>query len=76
MKRFAGLSLSCSSLAVCCAGVSSAFRLPIVSVLGLVAITTTTHYTVHHHADECGMGWQCGHQYHVTWTDMVSRSVS
>ena len=41
-------SLSRSSLAVCCAGVS-AFRFPTVGVLGLIAITTT-HCTVHHHA--------------------------
>ena len=44
MKRF-DWSLSRSSLAVRCAGVS-AFRFPIVGVLSLVAISTT-HCTVH-----------------------------
>ena len=38
-------SLSRSSLAVCCAGIS-AFRFPIIGVLSLVAITTM-HCTVH-----------------------------
>ena len=42
------VQVSHSSLAVCCVGVS-AFRFPIVSILGLIAITTT-HCTVHHHA--------------------------
>ena len=53
MKRFAGLS--CSSLTVCCAGVS-AFRFPIVSILGLIAITTA-HCTVHHHARTRVLVW-------------------
>ena len=42
------VQVSRSSFTVCCVGVS-AFRFPIVSVLGLIAITTT-HCTVHHHA--------------------------
>ena len=53
MKRFAGLS--CSSLTVCCASVS-AFCFPIVSILGLIDITTT-HYTVHHHARTWALAW-------------------
>ena len=76
--RFASWSLSHSSIAVCCAGVS-AFRLPIVGILDLVTITTM-HCTVHHHAHKCGMAWQCGHvqhiMYHVTGMDTVGRSVS
>ena len=46
-------SLSCSSLAVRCAGVS-AFRFPIVGVLSLVAISTT-HCTVH-----MSVAWRLG----------------
>jgi len=46
-------SLSRSSLAVCCVGVS-AFRFPVVGVLSLVAISTT-HCTVH-----MSVAWQCG----------------
>ena len=57
-------SLSHSSLAVHCVGVS-VFHFPIVSVLGIIAITTT-HCTVHHHAT---------YPYHVNGTDMVDRSV-
>ena len=47
--------VSHSSLAVCCVGVS-AFRFPIVSILGLIAITTT-HCTVHHHAHTWALVW-------------------
>ena len=54
MKRFAGLS--CSSLAVRCAGVS-AFRFPIVGVLSLVAISTT-HRTVH--MSDMSVAWRLG----------------
>ena len=65
-------SLSHSSLAVRCAGVS-AFRFPIVGVLSLVAISTT-HCTVH-----MSVAWQLGsvgtYQYHVNGTDTVGRSV-
>ena len=46
------------SLAVCCAGVS-AFRFPIVGVLGLVVAITTTHCAVHHHAHELERGMAC-----------------
>ena len=48
-------SLSHSNLAVRCAGVS-AFRFPIVGILGLLAITTT-HCTVHHHAHTQALAW-------------------
>ena len=64
MKRFAGLS--CSSLAVRCAGVS-AFRFPIVGVLSLVAIST--QYALHcsHVGHESGMAaWQRVHVRHVS----------
>ena len=67
-------SVSHSNLTVCCAGVPT-FRFPIVGVLGLRAITTsTTHCTVHHHRHERGMAWQRG-QYHVNGTDTVGRWV-
>ena len=67
-------SLSRSSLAVRCAGVS-AFRFP--NVLSLVAVTTT-HCTVH-----MSMAWwrrvvawaRATYQYHVNGTDTVGRSV-
>ena len=49
-------SLSRSSLAVRCAGVS-AFRFPIVGVLSLVAISTT-HCTVH--MSEMSVAWRLG----------------
>ena len=58
-------SLSCSSLAVRCVGVS-AFRFPVVGVLSLVAISTT-HYALHC-SHECGMvAWQRGHVQHAVW---------
>ena len=57
-------SLSRSSLAVRCAGVS-AFRFPIVSVLSLVAISTT-HCTVHVR-HECA-AWQRGHVQRISIT--------
>ena len=66
-------SLSRSSLAVRCAGVS-AFRFPIVGVLGLVAITTT-HCTVHHHAHEHGSVGTCNVSVSREW-DGHGRSVS
>ena len=53
MKRFTDLSRS--SFRVDCAGVS-AFRFPIVRVLGLIAIITT-HCTVHHHARTRAQVW-------------------
>ena len=66
-----------------CAGVS-AFRFPIVRVLGLIAIITT-HCTVHHHARTRAQVWhgltacQHGHvqriPYHVNGMDMVGRSM-
>ena len=73
-------SLSRSSLAVRCAGVS-AFRFPIVGVLSLVAISTT-HCTVHM-SDMRVYVWHCGlaawaratYQHHVNGTDTVGRSV-
>ena len=49
-------SLSCSSFAVRCAGVS-AFRFPIVGVLSLVAISTT-HCTVH--MSDMSVAWRLG----------------
>ena len=49
------ISLSHSSFAVRCAGVS-AFCFPIVRVLGLIAIVTT-HCTVHHHARTRAQAW-------------------
>ena len=74
-------SLSRSSLAVRCAGVS-AFRFPIVGVLSLVAISTT-HCTVH--MSDMSVAWprhgglaawvRATYQYHVNGTDMVGRSV-
>jgi len=69
-------SLSHSSLAVCCAGVS-AFRFPIVSVLGLVAITTM-HCTIHHHMSVTwrgSVGTCATYLYHMNGTDTVDRSV-
>ena len=76
-------SLSRSSFAVRCAGVS-AFRFPIVGVLSLVAISTT-HCTVH--MSDMSVAWRLGsaawaratYQYHVNGTDtvgwLVGRSV-
>ena len=73
-------SLSRSSLAVRCAGVS-AFRFPIVGVLSLVAISTT-HCTVH--MSDMSVALRLGsvyvwaratYQYHVNGTDTVGRSV-
>ena len=73
-------SLSHSSLAVHCVGVS-AFCFSIVSVLGLIAISTT-HCTVHHTSANVGMSlngmpvWaRAMYPYHVKGTDMVGRSV-
>ena len=69
-------SLSRSSLAVRCAGVS-AFRFPVVNVLSLVAVTTT-HCTVHMSMAwrRCVVAWaRATYQYHVNGTDTVSRSV-
>ena len=70
-------SLSRSSLAVRCAGVS-AFRFPIVGVLSLVAISTT-HCTVHMSDMSVRRGlaaWaRATYQYHVNGTDTVGRSV-
>ena len=76
-------SLSCSSLTVRWAGVS-AFRFPIVGVLGLVA----THWTVHHHWHQvrtralawhtliwCAAWAHATYQYHVNGMDTTSRSV-
>ena len=48
-------SLSCSSLAVRCVGVS-AFRFPIVNILCLIAITIT-YCTIHHHACTRALVW-------------------
>ena len=52
-------SLARSSLAVRCAGVS-AFRFPIVGVLGLVAITTMLYCTVHMTVPCRGTAARCG----------------
>ena len=69
-------SLSRSSLAVRCAGVS-AFHFPIVGVLGYIA-STTTHCTVH-----ISVAWRrhmvawarATYQYHVNRMDTVGRLV-
>ena len=54
---FAGLSIVPDSQFVARV---SAFRLPIVGVLGLVTITTTTLSTVHNHAHDHGMACSVG----------------
>ena len=59
-------SLSCSSLTVCCGGVS-AFCFPIVGILSLVAISTT-HCTVH--MSDMSVAWWLG----SVWTCNVSVS--
>ena len=70
-------SLSRSSLAVRCTGVS-AFRFPIVGVLSLVAISTT-HCTVHMSdmsvALRLGSVGTCNVSVSREWTDTVGRSV-
>ena len=71
---FAGLSLIPASQFV--AQVST-FRLPIVGILSLVAIITTTHCTVHHHA-QVAVVWASAcatYLYYMTGTDMFSWSV-
>ena len=73
-------SLSRSSLAVRCAGVS-AFHFPIVGVLGLIAITTT-HCTVHHHTRTRVLVWhglilgQAWASHTLAWSTTLYRYLS
>jgi len=71
---FAGLSLIPASQFV--AQVST-FCLPIVGILSLVAIITTTHCTVHHHA-QVAVVWASAcatNLYYMTGMDMFGWSV-
>ena len=72
MKRFTGLSRS--SLTVHCAGVSSAFHLPIVGVIGLVAITTALFTSWARAWHDMAVWPRTTYQYHMTWMDTVGRT--